>query len=193
MGLHYSCCRKFSWCTPGIGISQEYLLRKMNLIGMETLQILAPLAVAVKDKMLGLQLSALFSLFSFAEVGMGFFTALFVQWVCREGAAGSGHICIALCSCCGTPCQPPIKGISQSRFASCAEARAALCVSSSGIRWNPSHHFWSYLQMPLCLCWAWIKPRWSIPCSILETSLSPILLLLFISLMFCLWTDLYHS
>lgn len=106
-----------------------------------------------------------------------------------EETAGSGHICIALCSCCGTPCLPPARGISHSRFASCA----ALCISSSSSRWNPSHHFWSYLQMPLSLCWAWTQCRLSIPCSVLEASLSPIPLPLSISLMFCFWTDLYPS
>lgn len=110
-----------------------------------------------------------------------------------EETAASGHICIALCSCCGTPCLPPIKGISQSRFASCAEACAALCVSSSGSRWNPGHYFWSCLQMPLSICWAWTKPRWSILCSIHEASLFPMPLLLSISLIFCFWTHLYPS
>lgn len=43
-------CRQFSCYTPGTSISQDYLLRRRNLVGKETLQRLTALAVALEDK-----------------------------------------------------------------------------------------------------------------------------------------------
>lgn len=76
---------------------------------------------------------------------MGFSTALFMQWVCREGAwrkqLDQGTSASSFAPAVGRPACLLLKGISQSRFASCAEACAVLCGSSSGMSEIPATDF----------------------------------------------------
>lgn len=152
------------------------------------MQRLTALAVTLKDKKLGLQLGALFSLFSFDEVGMGFSIAHFVQRVCGEGVwrkrldQGASAL----------PFAPAVACLA------CLLLKEFLRAGLPHVRRHVQHCVIAPLALgeiptitfeAVCKCYfpyaePDLKPRWSIPCSVLETSLSPIPLPLSIYLMF---------
>lgn len=109
---------------------------------------------------------------------MDFSAALFVRGVCGEGVwrkqLDQGRPALPAASAMARSAWLLLEELLKAGLPRVRRHRQRCCVSSSESRWNPSDHFWSWLQTPPSSCWAWTKPRLSSPYGVLEASLSPV-------------------